>query len=95
MEQTNRPINVRSPYARGVLTFTSGPFRLHVPERSLQRHRVSVPRGERAFDILTFLVQRAGQVVRFVAPVVPGAYDRRAVAGTVRLTLTRCGSAID
>jgi hypothetical protein len=45
MEQTNRPINVLSLYARDVLTFTFGPFRLHVPERSLQRHEVSVPLG--------------------------------------------------
>jgi hypothetical protein len=45
MEQTNRPINVRSLYARDVLTFTFGLFRLHVPERSLQRHGVSVPLG--------------------------------------------------
>ena len=45
MDQTNRPINVRSPYATGILTFTFGPFRLHVRERSQQRHGVSVPLG--------------------------------------------------
>ena len=45
MEQINRPINVRSLYARGVLTLTFGLFRLQFPKRSLQRHGVSVPLG--------------------------------------------------
>src|SRR5262245_20698386 len=44
--------------------FSFGPFRLQVSARLLQRDGVPVPLGSRAFDILAFLVSRAGQTVR-------------------------------
>jgi hypothetical protein len=44
MEQTSRPTNASSPYATGVWAFAFDPFRLHLPEQSLQRHWV--PRAD-------------------------------------------------
>jgi pimeloyl-ACP methyl ester carboxylesterase/DNA-binding winged helix-turn-helix (wHTH) protein len=62
--QTTRPTDAPSRSAAGGSAFSFGPFRLNTAERTLHRHGVPVPLGGRAFDILTLLVRRAGQVVR-------------------------------
>jgi DNA-binding winged helix-turn-helix (wHTH) protein len=40
-----------------------GPFELNTAERSLRKAGEVVPVGGRAFDILTALIDKAGQVV--------------------------------
>lgn len=88
MEPTSRPMNASSPYAGDVSAFAFGPFRLHLPERSLQRHGVPVPLGGRAFDILACLVQHAGRVVRHDELIAHVWADVRVSPGTPRVHLT-------
>ena len=87
MEQTIQPMKSSSPYAGGVSAFAFGPFRLHLPERSLQRHGVPAPLGGRAFDILACLVQHAGQVVRHDELIAHVWADVRVSPGTLRVHL--------
>ena len=88
MEQTSRPINASLPNAGDLCAFAFGPFRLHLSERSLQRHGVPVPLGGRAFDILALLVQRAGQVVRHDELIAHVWADVSVSPGTPRVHLT-------
>jgi two-component sensor histidine kinase len=48
------------PVRRGV---SFGPFRLYAAERLLEKDGAAVPLGSRALDLLTVLVERAGEVV--------------------------------
>ncbi|MBS0560897.1 MAG: alpha/beta fold hydrolase, partial [Proteobacteria bacterium] len=76
-------------------SFTFGPFSLNLVERSLRRQGRAVPIGARAFDILTLLVQRAGEVVRHDELVAHVWQGIRVSAGTPRVHLTALRKALD
>jgi pimeloyl-ACP methyl ester carboxylesterase/DNA-binding winged helix-turn-helix (wHTH) protein len=89
MQRTSREMNGASfPDDERISAFAFGPFRLHLPERSLQRHGIPVPLGGRAFDILVFLVQRAGHIVGHDELIAHVWADVRVSRGTPRVHLT-------
>ncbi len=94
MEQAKWPDTVAQHQVQDVASFRFGAFHIHLSERWLFRDGDPVPLGGRAFDILAFLVQRAGQVVRhdeLVANVWPGI---RVSPGTLRVHLAAVRKAL-
>src|ERR1700741_3185766 len=45
------------------IKLTFGPFELSIGERTVRRDGVVLPLGDRALDILIYLVERAGEVI--------------------------------
>jgi predicted ATPase/DNA-binding winged helix-turn-helix (wHTH) protein len=61
-ERASEPISdIAGSHIQNVFVF--GPFRLSVAERLLRRDDDALPLGGRAFDLLTILVERAGEVI--------------------------------
>jgi predicted ATPase/DNA-binding winged helix-turn-helix (wHTH) protein len=58
-DRTSEPISD----TRSQKVFLFGPFRLSTAERLLSRGDDALPIGSRAFDLLTILVERAGEIV--------------------------------
>jgi DNA-binding winged helix-turn-helix (wHTH) protein len=54
-------VDPSGPHANSVISF--GPFRLYADERLLKKGDETLPVGGRVLDLLTALVERAGEVV--------------------------------
>jgi predicted ATPase/DNA-binding winged helix-turn-helix (wHTH) protein len=63
-ERASEPIpDITGPRVKNALMF--GPFKLSVAERLLKRGEETLPIGGRALDLLTVLVERAGEVISY------------------------------
>lgn len=95
MGQAKWPDTVAQQRVQDVPSFRFGAFHIHLSERWLFRDGSPVPLGGRAFDILAFLVQRAGQLVRHEELVAHVWAGIMVSPGTLRVHLTAVRKALD